>query len=78
MLVVTADVEDGGSVRVGVAGAAGLGPSDATAVTGNVTDRAVAFSAAGPGALGKLVGKDVVLELVLDRAKVFIVGFRHD
>ena len=79
MLVVTADVEDGGSVRVGVAGAAGLGPSDATAVTGSVTDHAVVFPAAGPGgALGKLVGKDVVLQLVLDRAKVFIVGFMQD
>jgi hypothetical protein len=77
-LVVTTDVEDGGSVRVGVAGVVGLGPSDATAVTGNVTDRAVAFPAAAPGALGKLVGKDVVLELVIDRAKVFIVGFQRD
>ena len=69
-LVVTADVlEDGGSVRVGLAGASskGLKPSDAVPVTGSTTDHAVAFAAGKT--LAGLVGQDVVLELVLDRIK---------
>jgi hypothetical protein len=77
-LVVTADVlEDGGSVRVGLAGASskGLKPSDAVPVTGSTTDHAVAFAAGKT--LAGLVGQDVVLELVLDRAAVFTVGFKQ-
>ena len=77
-LVITADVlEDGGSVRVGLAGASskGLKPSDAVPVTSSTTDHAVAFAAGKT--LAGLVGQDVVLELVLDRAAVFTVGFKQ-
>ena len=75
-LVFSADVAAGGSVRIGVVGAEGLEPSDATPVTGDVTDHAVSF--AGGRTLAGLVGKDVVLELALDRAAAFTVGFKSD
>ena len=76
-LVVTADVLDGGSVRVGVVGAKGLSPADARPVTSNTTDHAISFSS-GRASLAPLVGTDVVLELELDRAAVFTVGFKSD
>ena len=76
-LVVTADVLDGGSVRVGVVGAKGLSPADAGPVTSNTTDHAISFSS-GRASLAPLVGTDVVLELELDRAAVFTVGFKSD
>jgi hypothetical protein len=75
-LVVTADVLRGGSVRVGVANAEGLLPGDATPVTSNTTDRAVVFSPRAT--LAPLVGTDIVLELALDRAAVYTVGFKQD
>jgi hypothetical protein len=75
-LVVTADVAAGGSVRVGVAGAEGLAPSDAAPVTRDATDHTISFTAGKT--LAGLVGKDVVLELVLDRAAAFTVGFKSD
>jgi len=76
-LIVTADVlENGGSVRVGLTGTSskGLKPSDAVPVTDSATDHAVAFAAGKT--LAGLVGQNVVLELVLDRAAVFTVGFK--
>lgn len=76
-LVITVDVlEAGGSVHVGLVGSSskGLKPSDAVAVTQSTTDHAVAFQAGKT--LAALVGQDVVLELVLDRAAVFTVGFK--
>jgi hypothetical protein len=72
-LLISADVSLGGSVRVGVANAKGLAPSDATPVTRSTTDHPVAF--AQRATLAALVGTDVVLELVLERAAVFTVGF---
>lgn len=75
-LIVTADVAGGSSVRLGVAGAEGLSPYDAVPVTSSVTDHAIAFSSGRD--LAALVGKDVVLELVLDRVAVFTVGFKND
>ena len=78
-LVVNVDVLGaGGSVRVGVAGsvAPGLSPSDAIPVTSDVTDHAVVFSS-GHATLANLVGKDIQLEIVLDRAAVYTVGFRQ-
>ena len=53
--------------------AKGLAPSDATPVTTDTTDHPVAFST--KATLATLVGTDVVLELELDRAAVFTVGF---
>ena len=75
-LVVTADVLGGGSVRVGVANAKGLAPADSTSVTSNTTDHAVEFTSRAT--LAPLVGTEIVLELVLDRAAVFTVGFSRD
>ena len=60
-------------MRVGVAGVDGLQPSDAVPVTSNCTDHVVTF--ARKATLAEQVGKDVVLELVLDRAAAFTVGF---
>ena len=75
-LVVTADVLGGGSVRVGVANAKGLAPADSTPVGSNTTDHAVEFTSRAT--LAPLVGTEIVLELVLDRAAVFTVGFSRD
>ena len=80
ILVITADVGSG-SVRVGVVGgeakAAGLSPSDAAPVTTDTTDHVVVFSS-GKATLAPLMGKYIVLELVLDRAAVFTVGFKNE
>jgi hypothetical protein len=72
-LLITADVALLGSVRVGVAGAKGLAPSDAVPVTADTSDHVVSFST--KETLAGLVGTDVTLELELDQAAVFIVGF---
>ena len=72
-LVITADVAPGGSVPVGLANFKGLAPSDATPVTVDTTDHRVAFET--KKTLAALVGTDIVLELVLDRAAIFTVGF---
>ena len=71
-LVVSADVK--GSLKVGVPGAYGLTAEDASPVTGVANDQAVSF--ASQKNLSSLVGKDIVLELVLENANVFTVGFR--
>ena len=45
-------------------------------LTSDVTDHAVVFSS-GHATLANLVGKDIQLEIVLDRAAVYTVGFRQ-
>ena len=72
-LVVSADVK--GSLKVGISGGVdGLTADDAVPVTGAVNDRALSFASGKD--LSSLVGKDIVLELVLEDANVFTVGFR--
>jgi len=72
-LTVTADVSSGGSVRIGVAGVAGLSSADAVAITGNVTDQVVKFN--GGKDLSGLIGKSVTITIELEKAVVYTVGF---
>ena len=66
-------MQDGGSVQVGSADAAGLGPADATPVTASVTRAAVAFAAGKD--FGSFVGKTITLTLRLADATVYTIGF---
>ena len=71
-LLVTADVEEGGSLSVGLM-TEGLTPADSTPFTGNVTDAAVAFTAGKT--LAGLRGKEVAVVVELKRATIFTIGF---
>ena len=78
-LRLTADVEIGGSVRVGmVAGAAGagLGLPEATPIMASVTDGVVVFKS-GKTFAG-LVGKSVTLTIEIKDATLFTVSFFSD
>eukprot|EP00937_MAST-01D_sp_MAST-1D-sp2_P007180 g7180.t1 len=73
-LTVTLDVLGrAGSVRVGAAGVTGLDAASATPVTGNSTDHRVVF--ASGRSFGELAGTSVELELVVESAMVYTVGF---
>ena len=71
-LVVTADVEEGGSVSVGLL-AQGLKPADAVAFKGSVTDAAVVFESGA--SLAPLQGQEVAVLVELDRATIYTIGF---
>ena len=71
-LVVTADVES--SLSLGVQGVDGLSTKDSNIIVGTVTDKEVTFASGED--LSGLVGQKIVLELVLDEAAVFTIGFR--
>jgi hypothetical protein len=75
VLTVTADIlHTGGSVRLGAVGESGLSVFDAVPITTNVTDAAVLF--AGGKTFEGLIGKDVRLVLVAEKAMVYTVGFK--
>jgi len=73
-LIFSADIlDDGGSVRVGVVGVEGLSTDDAVPLTQNATNEAVTFRSGKT--LEALVGGEISLEFVLERASVFTFGF---
>ena len=71
-LLVTADVEEGGSVSVGLQ-VEGLTITDATPITANATDQPVAFKAGKT--LAGLEGKEVAVMFELKKATVYTIGF---
>ena len=75
LLTVSIDVmAKGGSVRIGAAGVAGLDAASAVPLTTNCTDAVVKF---GPGrSFAELGGTSVVLEMQIESAMVFTVGFK--
>lgn len=72
-MIVTADLENGGSVSFGIAGAGvPLDFPKSIAVTDSGTDSKVTF----PGVdLSSLVGKEVTVTLYLNDGTVFTIGF---
>ena len=78
-LTVTCDMLDGGmgggEVRVGAVGVDGLGAADAVPVASNSTDARVRF--AKGASFATLVGRTVALEIVVDNAMVYTVGFEQ-
>ena len=74
-LVLTADVQPGGELRIGCEDCEGLHAVEAEPIKTNVTSAAVRFAVGADFA--KLVGKEVRLEAVLSGgAAVYAVGFR--
>ena len=74
-LVVSADMlgAQGSSVRVGALGVAGLNAAAAVPITANCSDASVTFSSGRTFA--ELKGQDVALEIVVEGAMVYTVGF---
>jgi hypothetical protein len=72
-LKMTADVMQGGSIRVGVAGYKGLELADATPFTTDATDKVVVFK--GGGNFKELLGREVALEIRLAKATIYTAGF---
>ena len=77
VLTLSVDVLSGGSVRVGVRNGAsflpGLSPADCTPVTSNRTNSAVLGTT-----MSHFVGKNVTVEMALDDAVVYTVGWKSD
>jgi hypothetical protein len=73
-LLLTADVQAGGSVVIGVVGE-GAAFEASAALTASATDHVVVFPGA-PGGLAALVGKAVVLSLRVQHAAVYTFGFK--